>query len=93
MEYVLIETSWNVKKVRKVLHIDTTSRINRNIVECKAKRLSKLVGEGAGINRNIVECKGLYNFSATPCAGRINRNIVECKVVCECLILFFVLPY
>ena len=35
MSAVLIETLWNVK-IAKVYQIDEKSRINRNIVECKA---------------------------------------------------------
>ena len=31
--------------------------INRNIVECKLRKIKKRNGDGYCINRNIVECK------------------------------------
>ena len=36
----------------------TPSGINRNIVECKDKRIIVRDAQGLSINRNIVECKG-----------------------------------
>ena len=34
-EIVLIETSWNVKKIKGIREPDSRPGINRNIVECK----------------------------------------------------------
>ena len=56
-----------------------TSRINRNIVECKVVCAAKTDNATFRINRNIVECKGeSLDPDATSVYG-INRNIVECK--------------
>ena len=75
---VLIETLWNVKQDRMDLTCQTT-RINRNIVECKGTISSGTIRALPGINRNIVECKvEVYNV-ADLVRLRINRNIVECK--------------
>ena len=58
---VLIETLWNVKcngvRFPRLFY----SRINRNIVECKAFQFSYLSQYRCCINRNIVECKGRSN--------------------------------
>ena len=34
---VLIETLWNVKKINSIYYFEPGGRINRNIVECKAR--------------------------------------------------------
>ena len=53
---VLIETSWNVKRIT-VLYIILQNRINRNIVECKGGSGRGRKPQSNRINRNIVECK------------------------------------
>ena len=58
---------------------DFLYRINRNIVECKGRKIPPISLPLNCINRNIVECKddmwGGDGFSLIC----INRNIVECK--------------
>ena len=53
---VLIETLWNVKRKGKSFLV-VRSGINRNIVECKAKKQGGVFVAVFSINRNIVECK------------------------------------
>ncbi|SCH66422.1 Uncharacterised protein [uncultured Blautia sp.] len=54
---VLIETLWNVKLDHATRSIKLATRINRNIVECKAATFSVSRVDLFRINRNIVECK------------------------------------
>ena len=54
---VLIETLWNVKVIWFKYKENYLSRINRNIVECKVRRISEAHISFFCINRNIVECK------------------------------------
>ena len=54
---VLIETSWNVKKIMIAVIFFEVSSINRNIVECKDCSHWCIVHNQIRINRNIVECK------------------------------------
>ena len=55
--HVLIETYWNVKleDYREIRAMQCG--INRNILECKEKRLLHRQNLRGGINRNILECK------------------------------------
>ena len=54
--------------------------INRNIVECKARKNISKESVVSSINRNIVECKGTCSHAVqSRTAASINRNIVECK--------------
>ena len=55
-ERVLIETQWNVKDAGQS-NVNSLSRINRNIVECKDHSKWSIAQKGDSINRNIVECK------------------------------------
>ena len=55
-ERVLIETYWNVNKIKDNV-IPVIVGINRNILECKFKlRHGHVIGHIC-INRNILECK------------------------------------
>ena len=76
---VLIETLWNVKKVNSIYYFEPGGRINRNIVECKAKNLALHWLVSPRINRNIVECKEHQRRNHYTTFSSINRNIVECK--------------
>ena len=54
---VLIETLWNVKKLRYHLYKDDEYCINRNIMECKEILSKCAIITTIRINRNIMECK------------------------------------
>ena len=73
---------WNVKADAPGSILCRGSRINRNIVECKAKQYAAGISAGIRINRNIVECKDLRKFHYGIPFFSINRNIVECKAHC-----------
>ncbi len=79
-DMVLIETLWNVNKIRRMIYKPKRS-FNRNIVECKCISPHLLRKCHFGFNRNIVECKFeiLSGYKRGP--DRFNRNIVECKYI------------
>ena len=79
IQYVLIETLWNVKCFHDAPIMSFGLRINRNIVECK-ERLRKI-----GYYGNIVLIETLWNVKqpipseTIRIYSGINSNIVECK--------------
>ena len=60
---VLIETYWNVKPLARTDKLCRLSGINRNILECKARKWYSISDLNCCINRNILECKA-YNRRA-----------------------------
>ena len=57
LQYVLIETLWNVNYEKLKWYALGDSCINRNIVECKSVINASNAFREKRINRNIVECK------------------------------------
>ena len=72
--FVLIETLLNVKlRIRR--NCSRLTRINRNIVECKATCRCGCTAAPLRINKNIVECKAL----------KLAKDMIELRVLIETL--------
>ena len=56
-KYELIDTLWNVNKIKEKMELDVQVRINRYIMECKSFRDSDILYCHLRINRYIMECK------------------------------------
>ena len=54
---VLIEPYWNVKRDFGIVLLRSVHRINRTILECKAKQSDICKAVNLCINRTILECK------------------------------------
>ena len=77
---VLIETLWNVKKIRKPLILLHGNRINRNIVECKVSYATpQQIGASAVLIETLWNVKEKRERKVENAGYCINRNIVECK--------------
>ena len=77
--YELIETLWNVNIHTATTKIFKTSRINRNIVECKFPSTSAVFGSPLELIETLWNVNlSLVGANRVGTCG-INRNIVECK--------------
>ena len=66
-------------------------RINRNILECKARKSADNYKMQHSINRNILECKDDSSTDERVQKSSINRNILECKGILEnAMIIFYI---
>ena len=63
-EVDLIDTLWNVKRIRGRVESCMDLRFNRYIVECKEKVRKICEKLDTGFNRYIVECKAIEELKA-----------------------------